>query len=139
LIRLLDTAAAQEWLANAPVYRSENVVQATRLDCNSTWTTAGGSRLTGQAGDWLVWDDRSTWSVAADLFSSTYEPLGGGRFRKSSTIRALRLSEPTEVETVEGFARAEAGDFVALGHAGDVWPIPYEHFHRNYIKVQDPT
>lgn len=46
-----------------------------------------------------------------------------GEYRKTSTTFAVRMEEPFEVETLEGVHLAKAGDFLAVGQAGEMYPI----------------
>lgn len=47
----------------------------------------------------------------------------------------MRMREPFEVETLEGTMRGDAGDYLAVGHEGDAWPIKADIFLATYRAV----
>ena len=63
--------------------------------------------------------------VRGDLFARLYEPLGDGRFRKRTDVifHAFTLDRPALVHTLEGPQKAEPGDWVIEGVAGELWPV----------------
>lgn len=44
-------------------------------------------------------------------------------YRKTATVYAVRIDEPFEVDTLEGLHSGKAGDFLAVGVAGEMYPI----------------
>lgn len=59
----------------------------------------------------------------------------GDEYRKTSTIYAVRVDVPFEVDTIEGVHTAKAGDFLALGQAGELYPIDAAVFAATYERV----
>ena len=62
--------------------------------------------------------------------------LAGKRFRKKTTIFAIRMSEPFKVETLEGTMEGKAGDWLAKGVQGEYYPIDAQIFERTYEEVK---
>lgn len=59
-------------------------------------------------------------------------------FRKTATIRAVQMPHDFRVATMEGVHRGCAGDWLAEGPAGELWPIKAEIFEATYELVGDP-
>ena len=117
-------------------FRRRGEVTAVRRDEAWTWTTADGTVLHGQAGDWEVsGDDGATRSVAASIFERTHEPLAGDRWRRVGEIRG-RLARPGEVvHSLEGDLTARPGQWVLHGVAGEEWVVSAEHLEQSYDRV----
>lgn len=60
-----------------------------------------------------------------------------GEYRKTSTTFAVRMDDPFEVDTLEGVMLGKAGDFLAVGQAGELYPIAAEVFAVTYELVDD--
>lgn len=133
-MRRLERAAAVALVDRAPCFvKSAGAeVRASRLTVRRTWRTARGDAMRARAGDWLVEQGSEEWTVAAAVFEERYEEVRPGVFRSRQAIRAVRVEEPLEIETLEGWVHAASGDLLALGPAGDVWPIPAERFAATY-------
>lgn len=58
-------------------------------------------------------------------------------YRKTSTIYAVRLDREFEVDTIEGTHTAKAGDWLAVGQAGELYPIDGAVFAATYEPVDD--
>ncbi len=56
-------------------------------------------------------------------------------YRKVQTIYATRMSEPFEVETLEGLHTGKAGDWLAVGAHGECYPIDADVFADTYEVV----
>lgn len=121
-----------ELLRGASRYRSTAVVHATRLARPHAWRTGRGSALSARAGDWLITDGVQEWTVEADIFARTYRRLPDGRFAKDAPVDAVRTDRPLDVPTLEGVARAEAGDWVLRGVDGELWPVSDAYFRSTY-------
>jgi hypothetical protein len=98
--------------------------------------------LSAQAGDYIVSDGRSFWPLAGKLIDGTddertYEHVEGCQYVKVATILAEQQDEPFEVETPEGVATGDAGDWLAQGPGGEAWPIRAEQFAKTYEEVND--
>ena len=64
-------------------------------------------------------------------------PEGAREYRKRTTIRAIQMSESFEVMTYEGLVRGKAGDWLAIGPKGDLYPIREDIFRETYEQVPD--
>jgi hypothetical protein len=64
-------------------------------------------------------------------------PLPMDEYRKTATTFAVRMEEPFEVDTLEGLHTGKAGDWLAVGAAGELYPIDAAVFAATYEKVDD--
>lgn len=133
--RLWRRSDVDRFLQHSCTYCSRLEVSAERLAETKTWTTSNGSVLTGQPGDWLVSDGETSWTVAYNVFTATYVRVADGRFRKIALVTARQLDQATTIATIEGAARAEAGDWVVRNPGGDFWPVPAGEFQWRYEPV----
>lgn len=90
--------------------------------------------MTSHPGDWKVTDlsGGSLRGVAAHEFEELYEPLGDNRYRRTGSVIARRADQPETVQTLEGPAVAQAGDWIVTDPRGNSWPVPDEDFRRGY-------
>lgn len=56
----------------------------------------------------------------------------GKEFRKTATIFAVQMPTDFLVQTLEGPHYGHAGDWLAKGPAGEMWPIKREIFEKTY-------
>jgi len=56
-------------------------------------------------------------------------------YRKTATALACRMEETFEVETIEGVMSGKAGDYLAIGTAGEMYPIDAAVFEASYERV----
>jgi len=56
-------------------------------------------------------------------------------YRKTTTIFASQMKVPFEVNTIEGLHSAKAGDWLAVGVEGELYPIDAEVFTKSYEEV----
>lgn len=138
-------------------YRKTLVTYARQMPVRFSVETASGERLAGQLGDYICYspDDRSYWVVERDIFRHTYTPLslaeaqrqaapisremlnqGYRPFVKHQITWARRLEKAQLVHTIEGDVRAEAGDYLCLGPAGEQWPQTAARFEAAYRRVE---
>lgn len=61
----------------------------------------------------------------------------GKQYRKRTSIYAVQLAEEFEVTTLEGLHRGKAGDWLAMGIAGELYPIDQQVFQDSYELVED--
>lgn len=61
---------------------------------------------------------------------------GFQEYRKTSTIYAVRVDEPYEVETLEGKHDGKAGSYLAVGVAGELYPIDAAVFEESYEEAE---
>jgi len=119
----------------AGTFRRTGAVRARRLTGPHTWESANGDRMAGAAGDWLVSDGRGTRTVADHVFRRTHEPDGEGRWRRTGTVLAWQVAQPTAVRTLEGRTWADAGGWIVEGENGDRWPVTADHFRAGYASA----
>lgn len=53
-------------------------------------------------------------------------------YRKTATTFAVRMDEPFEVETLEGLMAGKAGDYLACGVSGELYPIDASVMDASY-------
>lgn len=80
-------------------------------------------------------DDQSV--VRLDIFERTYEPLGGGLYRKRDDVvlRYFTLDRPALVETLEGPQEAAPGDWIMQGVTGELWPVARDKALEKYRPI----
>ena len=61
---------------------------------------------------------------------------GWAEYRKTSTTWVRKMREPFTVETLEGPMTGAAGDYLAVGVEGEMYPIKASVFERSYEPVQ---
>lgn len=117
-------------------YRRLGEVTAEQRSHPWTWTTLSGAVMQARAGDWAVVDDSGDErSVAADVFGSTHEPIGSGRYRRTGTVLARRATAGEVISTLEGDVVADEQDWVVQGPEGEQWPVPDAQFRASYAAV----
>lgn len=57
-------------------------------------------------------------------------------YRKTTITYAVRIDEPFEVDTLEGIHTGEAGDYLAIGHHGEMYPIDAAVFADTYERAK---
>lgn len=61
-----------------------------------------------------------------------------GVYRKTAMTYAARIDEPFEVDTLEGLHSGNAGDYLAIGPHGEMYPIDASVFRDSY-EIADDT
>jgi hypothetical protein len=110
-------------------------VRARRAEADHDVKTAQGKLRARGGEDYIVtYANAEKAVVRGDIFEKTYEPAGVGLFRKRAaiTLRYFTLERPAIVHTLEGEQRAEPGDWIMQGVAGELWPVPREQALREY-------
>lgn len=60
----------------------------------------------------------------------------GSLYRKKPiAIRAIQLTEPMEVETLEGVMTGKEGDYMIIGARGETYFVDQSIFHETYERV----
>jgi hypothetical protein len=108
------------------------VVEATQLEIASDWVSPTGSVLRGEVGDWLIRGEGSEWTVAATVFTATYEEVSPGTWRKVGIVHAIQVGSAVDVETPEGIAHADPGDWLVTSPASGTWPVTDDVFRQRY-------
>jgi hypothetical protein len=117
-------------------FQRVGTVRARRLHTRRRWTRPAGGELSGEAGDWRVFDDRGDERTIRDAaFRASHEPLGGARWRRTGTYRAWQVSDERVLRTLEGRAVAQPGDWVVEGRGGERWPVSDAQFRRTYRAI----
>ena len=116
--------------------RSANVRLLSPLGAASPKRPSTTSSGRCDAGDWIVTGIRGeVYPCKPDVFADTFDPLpdAAGWFRKRQVVvGAVRAAEATVVQTLEGPARAERGDWVVTGTRGERWPVKADAFAELY-------
>ena len=151
-------------LTAAPRYRKKATVLAFRLDEGATYDKLGswgsnqefpGAHYTivgtvEQAPEFVggrVIGTSDVYGCAVDEFQAMYEPAGSPHeYRKTETIRALRVDEPFTVDTLTrdgnvevAGARGAAGDWVVLQPRGERQLIKARSFAELYERVPEES
>ncbi|MGE2724769.1 hypothetical protein [Mycolicibacterium pulveris] len=115
-------------------FRRIGDVVAEQRDSSWTWTTGSGETMRAEAGDWAVRDidGGDWWSVRDDIFRATYQHIEGDRWQRHGVVTARPAEDGETVATLEGPARAAAGDWVVQGEQGEQWVVPGDQFTRRY-------
>lgn len=117
-------------------YERVGQVRATRLNAAHRWTTAGGARMRGEPGDWLVVDPMGgERTVAASVFRATHAHIEADRWRRVGRVTARRANLGEMIASLEGGQRAGAGDWVVRDPVGNEWLVPERVFAGSYRLV----
>jgi len=65
--------------------------------------------------------------------------VGFEEYRKTATIRAVRVRTAFSVKTLEGIMSGQAGDWLAEGIGGERWIIANDIFERTYELEVEPN
>ena len=79
--------------------------------------------------------------VRRDIFERTYRRRVDALYARRTDIvyRYVIVDEPVLVPTLEGLERANAGDWILQGVAGELWPISKEKAQALYAPTQQKT
>lgn len=113
-------------------------VRAQRATHDTHVSTGEGSLTAEELEDYIVQyasGDRAV--VRGDIFTRTYEDLGGGLYRKRTDIvlRYFTLKRHVLVDTLEGPHHAAPGDWIMQGLEGELWPVPRDKAHEKYEPI----
>ena len=109
-------------------------VRARRAEGDHEIKTAQG-KLHAQGGDYIITYTAGDQAVVRpDIFEKTYAPDGIGVYKKRADIvlRYFTLERPALIHTLEGEQRAEPGDWIMQGVAGELWPVPQDKALQKY-------
>lgn len=123
-------------------YRKVGTVRAEQLTQPTDWTTSKGEVMHAEAGDWkITGPDGSTWSVKPDIFAKTYSAVPGssGEFAKTAITRAIKLTQPVTIQTLEGQGSGEVGDYLVVGPQGEQYIVPGAKFEAMYRPADQPS
>ena len=95
-----------------------------------------GSEQRCKAGDWVVDNDGEVYTIDADSFATTYEPVpdAPGRYQKTASVWAERVESDGAIETKEGSTAYKAGDYLVYNEADrtDGYAMSAEKFESMY-------
>jgi hypothetical protein len=79
--------------------------------------------------------------VPRTIFEATHRAVGPGQYCKRTDVVLRAVTAPFEVEiiTTDGVVHAGAGDWIMIGPAGVVWPVPADHARETYTPVISAT
>lgn len=95
-----------------------------------------GAIQLARTNDWLVENDGECYTVAADSFSRTYQPVADGRYVKISQVWAYQATESGRIDTLEGSSGYESGDYIVFNNPddpADVYAVAKTRFESHYI------
>ena len=110
-------------------------VRARRAEADHDVTTRRGKLRARGGKDFIVtYDDGGQAVIGGDIFEKTYEPDGIGVYKKRADVvlRYFTLERPALIHTLEGVQRAEPGDWIMQGVAGELWPVAQEQALQKY-------
>jgi len=93
-----------------------------------------GDTQRAREGDWLVENDGDVYTVSADSFARTYQPVSPGRWLKTTPVWAERAEQAGAVATSEGRTHYDAGDWLVSNRedGSDAYAIGAAKFERMY-------
>jgi RyR domain len=95
--------------------------------------TESGETMRAEVGGWRITDDAGrSWSVASDIFASTYEHVEGDRWRRAGHALARPALGGEVINSLEGWQTAAEGDGVIKGPRGEEWLASSDHFAASY-------
>jgi hypothetical protein len=131
----VDKDSESDW---AEVTRRGEVT-AVRSTTAWTWTSESGATMQAAVGDWRVSNDSGqSWSVAPEIFASTYEHVAGDRWRRTGRAWARRAVPGEVIKSLEGRQTAVEGDWVIRGSQGEEWVATSDHFAASY-EISEPS
>lgn len=69
-------------------------------------------------------------NAATEMGPGITEPVR--TYRKTALTLAVQVNEPFEVDTIEGLHSGKAGDYLAIGAHGEMYPIDAAVFGATY-------
>jgi len=112
------------------------LITAVRLDLETTGFTyeKWGGTQTCKAGDWIVDNNGSTYTIDADVFEKTYRHVANGQYEKPVTIFAEKTNHDGSIKTKEGMTHYSVGDYLVYNDQGrkDGYAMSEEEFNRMY-------
>lgn len=137
-LALLDTAGYRSRrIQTLAPFRRCGEVRATRLTETHRWRTESGAEMTGAPGDWLVTDPDTgrQWSADHRAFAAGHERIERDRYRRTGTVLARPAQLGEQIDTLEGPAVGQPGEWLVQGGLGERWLVPTARFRAAYEPV----
>lgn len=129
----MGDSALNDLRAAAVEFPRKGHVRAERLEGSLNWSTARGSTLEGNAGDWVVSDGDGVWTVVDQAFQANYAP-DGDRWSRTGSVLAVQVERETNIPTLEGSALALPGDWICwYPSSPECWTVSAERFADLYL------
>lgn len=115
-------------------FRKKPVIVEAKQVNEETWIHTSRGTLIASPGDWIITGTNGEiYPCKPDIFEKTYEHVEGNKYQKKPVIIEARKAEKlTEVETLEGLAIANPGDWIITGVNGEEYPCRPEIFEQIY-------
>ena len=116
--------------------KAGSLVTAVQLNLDTegfTYEKWGGTK-TCKAGDWLVDNDGTVYTVDSKEFARTYRHVDGGTYEKTAPVWAEAAAEAGHVHTKEGVTHYNAGDYIIYDDPEGTgeYAISAESFEKMY-------
>ncbi len=98
--------------------------------------------MTAKPGDFRVWDPAlpsSPWSVTAEALAWGYRSRGDSLYESTGEVLARQVradNSPVRVESLEGEAFAQPGDWIVTDPVGRSWIVPDAEFTVRYLPAR---
>ena len=123
--------------------KADTAVTAVRLafDFDGFTYRKWGAEQHCKAGDWVVDNEGSVYTVDSESFRRTYEMVSPGRYQKTACVWAKVATTPGTVQTKEGATGYAVGDYlVSNGPDGeDAYAVSRDAFERMYELAPEDT
>jgi predicted acylesterase/phospholipase RssA len=103
-----------------------------------TYRKWGGTQ-TCKAGDWVVDNGGDVYTVDAETFARTYEPVGNGTYLKSAAVWAEMATQGGRIRTQEGTTEYSAGDYIVFNDESgtDAYAVSARKFEEMYEPIRE--
>ena len=121
--------------------KSEHLVVAVQLnlDTDGLVYQKWGDTQKAKAGDWLVDNDGSIYTIEEEVFARTYKPVSPGLYEKVAVIYAEPATEAGSIVTLEGRTHYDAGDYLVYEKPGQekgAYAIKKQQFEKMYEQIE---
>lgn len=99
-----------------------------------------GKELLASVGDYIITSkDGERHPCKPDIFKKTYDKgeNEGEYYKKQIVIKAYKAEKEEIIHTLEGDVKANVGDYVVTGVAGEQYPIPNDKFLEIYEEYNE--
>ena len=94
--------------------------------------------MNSKVGDYMIVNADGTKHICdKEIFENTYEHIGNQIYRKIPIkVRARKLTEDTEIETLEGKLIGKKDSFIVKGLRGEEYSVTPKAFEDTYTFIQ---